>query len=362
MKVGVILIHYHAAELTKRCVEAVERDLAEAGVDAELVVVDNGSTPDEREHLARLATRGSTRLLEPGGNLGYAGGINHGVGELGIDRLDAIFLLNPDVELLPGASAALLKALNDGAGVAGPRFYWDPERRFLLPPTEQRTFFTELLAILARRGDPWAAPGRRRWRGHARRVWTATQPISSYELSGAMLAIRRDAWERVGPFDAGYPLYFEETDWLERARRLGVASRYVPTAEAIHLYAQSTSREPRAEAWFVQSSRRFRRRHYGPVRTFLLERFSRLWGERRATEVLRAAVQPAPVIDLGDLWWEVAESAAGYPAAASRPGVDIEPDALPEGLVLRGVTEDGRELAAPRLIPPRRDPSSPSAG
>jgi hypothetical protein len=139
-------------------------------------------------------------------------------------------------------------------------------------------------------------------------------------LSGSLLAIRRDAWKRVGPFDEGFRLFFEETDWLLRARRLGLRSEYVPAAEAVHLYHQSAAREPRAQQWFAESARRFRRLHYGGWFTSMLEAM-----DRRMPERARPALPAVPDegLDLAreadfPLWVEVSPNRTGCPAAAER--------------------------------------------
>ncbi|HEX9736177.1 MAG TPA: glycosyltransferase [Thermoanaerobaculia bacterium] len=333
MKLAVVLVHYHAAELAARAYEALAQDLAAARLGAEWVVVDNGSRPAERERLRSLPAA----LLEPGANLGYAGGANLGVRSTASEH---VVLMNPDVMALPGCAAALCAALDAGAAAAGPRFYWDAERRFLLPPTERRTRVDELLRLLAERGERWARYGRRRWRAHARRCWTARAPYVCYELSGALLAFRRSAWEELGGFDEGYRLYFEETDWLERLRRRRLAARFVPGAEAVHLYGRSTAGEPRAQGWFEESYRRFRRRIYGPLFAAFLERLARAWppAEPAVTSVEPGAGRAA--------WLEVSSSAVGYPAAARRlgPGSDDREGLPPGTCYLRTVDAEGREL------------------
>jgi GT2 family glycosyltransferase len=324
---AVVLVHYHTPRLAAAAVAALARDLASgpagtAGLEVEWLLVDNGSDPAGRELLAGLPVR----LLEPGRNLGYAGGVNLGVASC---RSELVLLMNPDVLVLPGCAGALLDCLRTGAAAAGPRFYWDSGRRLLLPPAEARDRRGELLGWLAATRDAgWAARARRRSRRHCRRHWQAAAPLASHSLSGSLLAVTRGAWERVGGFDEGFQLYFEETDWLLRLRRAGLAARYVPAAEAVHLYGRSAALEPRAEEWFEESARRFRRRHYGAWFAWCLERLGQAApgpGSHHAPlthlEAVPAAL-PAAGLDLGGyprpLWVEVSPNPTGFPAAAER--------------------------------------------
>ena len=295
-----------------------------------------------------------------------------------------LLLANPDVELLPGALGRLLDVLATAADVAGPRFVWDRGGRLLLPPAERRGRPDELAVRVAERGEAWARRARRRWRRHARRHWQATAALPSPHLSGALLAVRRDAWRRVGPFDAGYRLYFEETDWLLRAARAGLRLVHEPRAEVLHHYNRSAAGEPRAAGWYEQSERRFAQRWYGPVfrrlRDLATPRRSRLAFPPelpRATSPPRATPPPAaaaapPRLDLAALglpaatgapWIELSPSPRGYPAAGER----LEPGAtaweLPAELwpPLAGrwrlalVADGGAELAAWSFAAPDGD-------
>src|ERR1019366_898785 len=77
-------------------------------------------------------------------------------------------------------------------------------------------------------------------------------------LSGAFVAVSRQTLERVGPFDAGYVLYFEENDWQRRLRMAGGRLSRVGAARVVHRYNQSARLEPRAAGWFAASERRSR--------------------------------------------------------------------------------------------------------
>ncbi|HEY8021672.1 MAG TPA: glycosyltransferase family 2 protein [Thermoanaerobaculia bacterium] len=357
MRLAIVLVHYHTPELAVEAVETLRADLAACGIDAEWLLVDNGSDDAGR---ARLAVLPVTRL-DPGRNLGFAGGVNLGVAA---SRAEVVLLMNPDVLVLPGCAAALLDEIERGAAIAGPRFFWDRGRRLVLPPAEVRTRRAEIAALLARRGGRWAAGARRAWRRHARRHWEAERPLASYALSGSLLAIRRSAWERVGPFDERYPLYFEETDWLQRARCCGLPARYVPSAQAVHLYGRSAAREPRAREWFEESARRFRKRHYGAWFEPLLRRLG--GSGSAAAEGSLHVISPSDGLDLAayaddfPLWIEVSPNPAGFPAAgellrrpASRWTLAEEIRARLEegGLAVRLVDRRGRELAGFSLAP-----------
>lgn len=356
MRLSVVLVHYHTPLLLADAVEALRADLREfcrAGGEAEIVVVDNGSTELERSQMEGLPVR----RLATDRNLGYAGAINVGVEHT---TGDLVVAMNPDVLVLPGCLSTLVEALEGGAAAAGPRLYWDRERRYLLPPTERRNRRCEIYAVLAGRGDRIAAWCRGRWRRHARRFWVAQKPFATICLSGAMLAFRRDALQRVGAFDEGFHLYFEEDDWLRRLRRHGLSARYVPAAEAVHLYNQSAAFEPRAETWFQQSATRFQTRYYGRWFVRLLGRVAPPAPRLSVPELLpsgRPALRLDPLRGDGKhpLWLEVSPLSKGFPAGATEVGdADSGPWRLPTDVwrrlapgryYLTACGGDGRELA-----------------
>lgn len=356
--VAVVLVHYHTPDLVAEAVAAVTADAQGAGWEVEGYVVDNGSDAAGRARLAGLPFE----LVEPGANLGYAGAVNLAVPRA---RAERILVMNPDVLVLPGCVPALLAALDRGAAVAGPRFFWDRQRRLELPPTESRGFLDETAAALARSGRSGRAMAwaRRRWRRHARAHWQATEPLPSHALSGSLLALRRGTWEAVGPFDTGFRLYFEETDWLLRARRRGLSAFFVPAAEAIHLHAQSTAGESRAADWFEESARRFRVRHHGRHGAAFLERLGK-GGRPPSLSDLPPFPEgglavPPEANAAGAPWWvEVSPEPAGFPAAAERLVAGAAPWTLPAEIAgrlapatLRVALTDrrGREHGAWRL-------------
>ena len=304
-----VIVHYRTPDLLEAAVEALHRDARASGFALHVIVVDNGARSGGRaEHLDLARVKAS--ILEPASNLGYAGGINLGAR---CPAGDVVLLMNADVVVKPGCLRALVDALGE-ADIAGPCLFWDRGCRLMLPAPQVRTRAAELDAVWAERSVVWGRSYRRRWRRRARALWLARAPVPCFELTGACLAMTTECWRRVGPFDEGFKLYFEETDWLLRARALGERAVLVPAARGVHAYDQSAKREPRAQMWFEQSMARFRRRRYGAwfaALLGLLERFPRRFADPPPLPAEGVTVD-------GEVWVEVTPLPLGVPAAGCR--------------------------------------------
>lgn len=149
-----------------------------------------------------------------GRNLGFAAAVNR-LAELAPDR--DLLLLNPDAVLRGGLDRTRAALRRSGVAAAAPVVH-----------DEQDT---------GGRGRPWDVAHRRRGvlRGLVSRAGYAEalrrtpfsdlypEPPSRIDgyLTGACLAISRDAWAALGPFDEEFFLYGEETDWQRRALDAG---------------------------------------------------------------------------------------------------------------------------------------------
>ena len=302
--VSLVLVAHRSSSLLPAAAAAFRREAGAAGLGAEVVVVEQSEDAGEAGRAAACAP--DRLLVLP--NRGYAAGVNAGCAAA---RGSLLLPANPDVELAPGALAALLAPLAQGWDVAGPQFAL---AGVLFPPADPQTPRAEL----ARRR---AAPGRR-WRAHLRRelarwrrAWEATAPVAQPALSGALLAFRRELLARVGPWDEGFFLYFEETDWLRRAARGGARLALAPAARAAHRWGHSAA-PGRWGDRFAASRRRYFGRHFpllGPA-------------------VLRVP-EPAPPPPaapgerpVGEGWrWLLGPARHGFPAALLGAGLPLEP-------------------------------------
>lgn len=310
MRLSVVCVHYHTPELVAPALEAVRLSARRAQLEVELFVVDNGSTSAGRRALDALP---DVQTLDVGRNLGYGGGANHGFSR---SSGDLLLLMNPDVVVDRDCIGSLAAVLRAGAGCVGPRFTWDQAGELFMPPADARGFADEMTRAWAHRGGRWERQARERWRRHAQRHWRAETALESEHLSGALLLMRREAWKRVGPFDEEFRLYFEETDWLRRARGLGVELRYVANAQGVHFYDQSASGEPLAREWFEQSAARFREKSFGAMRARLLSAVEAR-SARRTKDALRPSSAEPPPEAGQPAWLEISPSERGFPAVGS---------------------------------------------
>ncbi|HET7723289.1 MAG TPA: glycosyltransferase family 2 protein [Propionibacteriaceae bacterium] len=188
--------------------------------EAEVVVVDNGCTSDA---VRTLPADERIHVLTPPHNLGFAGGVNAGVAaSSGV----VVCMLNSDAELEPGALEALVRALDDGADIAG--------GMILLADSPE---------IVNSAGNPIHVLGLV-WAGHLGEPRALIDPRQEpTTLSGACLAMRRVTWEALGGFDAEFFAYHEDVDLCWRARQRGMTLRLVHDAGVLHHYEFSRNPE-----------------------------------------------------------------------------------------------------------------------
>ena len=162
---SVLVVNWNGAALTGQCLDSLERTRP-PGLTLEIILVDNGSRPAEREAVRKRARAEGIRLIENADNLGYARANNQALAVAGGRYL---LLLNNDTEVLAGALAGLVAFMDGhaGVGVAGPRLV-DPDGRprfshDLFPLTPWRLAGEHLLDALWP-ANPWTRRSRlRQW-------------------------------------------------------------------------------------------------------------------------------------------------------------------------------------------------------
>ena len=261
--VTAIVVTYNAAPWIERSLESLQ------GTEAELIVVDNGSTDGTVELVRKRFPE--ARLVEHE-NRGFGAGNNAGM-RLGSGRY--FLLLNPDA-WLTGDALEQLVAFADAhpeAGVVGPKLL-NPDgtlqRSVRGYPTPWRIateyFFLRKLAPRSRLLNAFFGAG-----------FDHESVRTAEFLGGACLLVRREAVDSIGGFDEDFFLMSEEVDWCYRFRQAGWDVLFYPGAEVVHVIG--ASHNPALFKEIVRGHLRFLRKHRGPR---VAERARRvmLWGLR----------------------------------------------------------------------------------
>jgi GT2 family glycosyltransferase len=133
-----------------------------------------------------------------------------------------------------------------------------------------------------------------------------TRPLGSLNL-----AVTREAWETVGPFDESL-ITSEDHDWVLRARAVGLATAFEPTAVVRHAAVRADRDALVAHArWYGRHFHDFRRRHPQALAT------GPTWRSRRA---LAAAAPAKAVASAMEIFLAHRQELAGCRRAAF-PGV-----------------------------------------
>lgn len=222
---SVIIPTHDTRDLTLSCLAAVRATVGPI----EIVVVDDASSDGTREAIRRADP--DVRVLRSEVNVGFSAAANLGADAAGGEVL---LFLNSDTEVRPGAVEALVAVFRDdpAVGVAGAQLL-DPDGSLQWSagprPTPRWLFLVSsglgaLLGRLRPRREPAVAPFRVSW------------------VTGAAMAVRREAWEQVGPFAEEYRFYAQDLDLCRAAADAGWTIVVVPSARVTHHHGATISR------------------------------------------------------------------------------------------------------------------------
>lgn len=219
-QISIILVVYNNLEVLKPCLQHLIPYL-QKGRD-EVLVVDNASTDGVQEWLTE--EHSWVRYINTGNNLGF-GRANH----LGAAAANGqyFFFLNPDTEIhgdLMGTGLAFFSSPDAmGVGVAG-----FPVLNAHGKPEVTAGNFPGLWSLTKELLLPGRLfPHRLRKKRHT------TYDEVDY-ISGADLFVPRRYWDVTGGFDPEFFLYYEETEWQYRLKKLGLKRVLLPAPTLLH--------------------------------------------------------------------------------------------------------------------------------
>jgi GT2 family glycosyltransferase/glycosyltransferase involved in cell wall biosynthesis len=234
VRLAAVVLNYRTpsdAALAARAIQGSAR-----AVD-DLIVVDNGSGDGSEQDLRRALPE--ARVIQTGANLGFAGGCNVGIRAALESGAALVALVNSDAIVPPDALGRLEAVLVErpSFGVVGP---------LVLSRTHP--------SRIASSGMVYSpATGRMRHPDAGRDLATLRLPpvIEMDGVSGCVMLVRREVFERIGLLTEDYFFSFEDLDFCLRARAAGFESACVTGAIAYHEGGGTIGRQSPARLYFA---------------------------------------------------------------------------------------------------------------
>ncbi len=229
--ISVVIPTHNTRELTLACVGS----LARSGLDGlEIIVVDDASRDGTAEALS-----GQVQVLRMDPGVGFTRAANAGLARA---RGEILLLLNSDTEVQTeveaGAFGPLLEAFraDPRLGAAGAALHYpdgspqwsggrEPSLLWLFGLTSGLPALLGRLRRYRQLKPVGAAPGGVAW------------------VTGAAMAIRRQAWQEVGPLEEGYRFYGQDLDFCLRLRDAGWRVGLVPEFRVLHHHGASIGKQ-----------------------------------------------------------------------------------------------------------------------
>jgi GT2 family glycosyltransferase len=221
---SVVVVTYNSARDIARLIDGLR--VAARDRPIRLIVVDNDSSDDT---VGLVRSEEDVVLVESGGNLGYAGGIN--VGLPFTENSDNVLFLNPDLVVAPDTVTRLLEVVGqDRVGAAVPLIREEDGAVFpslLHEPSLMRCLCDAVLGrdMCSRLGLPSEQIIRRE---------SYSVPNDVDWAMGAAVLVPAAVARDVGPWNDSFFLYAEEIDYMRRIRARGLRIRFDPSAVVTH--------------------------------------------------------------------------------------------------------------------------------
>lgn len=212
--VSVVLLSYNRPAYLDEALASLQRQTYEP---LDITVVDNLS-PASSAVAAVVSQYPNVKLLQPGSNLGYAGGMN-----LGIAAASGAFvcLTEDDIVLEPDCIESLVKYLeNDpAADLIAPIIYNKTARTIRCAGGD-----TVLGGVYQRTIYGWDEPDAGQF----------SAPFEVNYIDGAMMLARRSFWEQLKGFREEYFMYVDSTELCARVGKAHKRMTIIPAAKVYH--------------------------------------------------------------------------------------------------------------------------------
>lgn len=236
-RISIIILNYKTDEMTFRLVDKLQDE------EIEIILVDNSSSSSLKAKVTGLK---HVRYVNPGSNLGFAGGVNYGIAQ---SRGEWIMLLNSDADADVQTIKALLnKCMAANMKVAAPRLVGN-----------DGTIETNVGLFSGLFEHPI------NWLFLRPRFVLPTVDTKVHTATGGALLIHRSIIETVGFLDEkNFFMYFEDMDYSYRLHNKGIFILYAPSCIIKHIGGGSSDKNPtQKKQSYLTSLDRYLLKHRG---------------------------------------------------------------------------------------------------
>lgn len=256
MDVSVIIVNYNTLKMTSDCIESVLRHTA--GLQYEIILVDNASTDGSREHFSAME---GIRYIYNEENLGFGRANNEGL-KYASGR--NILFLNSDTVVLDNSIAELSRHLDENprTGACGGNLV-TPDLKPCQSFHRYRLGAFYELNILLHYLPQKLLYGKNIEYNYTRR------PLKVGYIIGADLIVPRRVLDEAGAFNPAFFLFFEETELCWRIARAGYRIECIPDSKIVHIGGATTKGTPEKDArrrrQFEESRHTYMQLTHGPI-------------------------------------------------------------------------------------------------
>lgn len=232
-EVSIIIVNYNTLALLNNCIKSIKENVT--NITYEIIVVDNNSSDDINSlKNNRDFSSLNLKLIKLPQNIGFGRANNEGSKIAGGKYL---LFLNPDTIMINNAISLLVNYIssNIDVGACGGNLYDEK-----LNPTRsyRRRFFDNIWLLDTLLSANYIG----KWRyGLSLYFNDSESPLSVSYIVGADLLVRKDLFLRIGGFNPGFFMYYEEVELCHRIISEGYKVINIPYAKIQHLEGKSNS-------------------------------------------------------------------------------------------------------------------------
>jgi len=256
-KIGLVTVLFRSDEVLPDFFKSISRQTHK---DYILYLVDNSESATTDAIISQCLKEypvTAYRHIKTGGNIGVAAGNNTGIKLSIADNCSHVLILNNDIEIEQNFMFSKLLSLADaGESMIVPKIYYHDEKKI------------------------WMAGGYMdRWRALGVHYGYNKKDEPKYNVAKhvtysptCFMLIKREVFDTTGIMDEKYFAYYDDTDFVLRATRLGYKIWYEPSLELLHKVSSSVGTNSPFYVYYSNRNKIYfiRKNFKGPQRYFAL--------------------------------------------------------------------------------------------